>query len=168
MGIKTRLLVATLSVATPVVGYYEGRSLLAYVDPVGTPTICDGWTRGVRLGDQATPAQCDAYTRQGLEEAAAVFERWVPDNVANSLTPKTLAAFLSFIYNAGPGGKGVKDGFVWLKKGGHSTMLLHLQAGRIAEACAQLPYWSKAGGRQLRGLVLRREAERKLCEEGLQ
>lgn len=168
MGIKARLLVAALTVATPVVGYFEGRSLLAYLDPVGKPTICDGWTRGVQLGDQATPAQCDKYTRQGLEEAAAIFERWVPDSVTNSLTPKTLASFLSFIYNAGPGRPGVKDGFVWLKKGGHSTMLLHLRDGRVAEACAQLSYWTGAGGRQLRGLVLRRAAERKLCEEGLQ
>ncbi|MCY1533201.1 Lysozyme RrrD [compost metagenome] len=167
MGIKARLLAAAIGVATPVVGYFEGRNLLAYLDPVGIPTICDGWTHGVKLSDRATPAQCDDYTRRGLEDAAAVFTRWVPEAVVNSLSPETLAAFLSFIYNVGPGAPGVKDGFAWLKSGRHSTMLLHLQAGRIAEACAQLPSWARAGGRQLRGLVLRRQAERRLCEVGL-
>lgn len=167
MGIKARLLAAAIAVATPVVGYYEGRNLLAYLDPIGIPTICDGWTRGVRLGDQATPAQCDAYTRQGLQEAAVVFERWVPERVSSGLSPQTLAAFLSFIYNTGPGAPGIKDGFAWLKSGRHSTLLLHLQAGRVAEACAQLTRWTRAGGRELRGLVLRRQAERQLCEADL-
>ncbi|MDA8483609.1 lysozyme [Pseudomonas resinovorans] len=167
MGNKARLLAAAILVATPVVGKYEGRNLVAYLDPIGKPTICDGWTHGVRLGDRATPAQCDAYTRQGLEDAAAIFSRWVPLHVIDSLSPETLAAFLSFIYNVGPGGRDVKDGFVWLKNGGHSTMLRHLQAGRVAEACAQLPNWVSAAGKKLGGLVRRRAAERQLCEASL-
>ncbi|WP_054906981.1 lysozyme [Pseudomonas sp. NBRC 111135] len=167
MGIKTRVLAVALSVATPLVGYFEGRNLLAYIDPVGIPTICDGWTRGVKLGDQATPEECDALTRKGLEEAAKVFGAWVPQDVIDRLPAKTIAAFLSFIYNVGPGGPGVKDGFVWLKGGTHSTMLRELQAGRIAQACAQLSNWTRAGGSQLRGLVRRRAAERELCEADL-
>lgn len=167
MGIKTRVLAAALLVATPVVGHFEGRELIAYLDAVDKPTICDGWTRGVKLGDQATPEQCDALTRKGLEEAAQVFEAWVPQSVIDRLSAKTIAAFLSFIYNVGPGKPGVKDGFVWLKNGNHSTMLRELQGGRIAQACAQLPYWASAGGVQLRGLVRRRAAELTLCREDL-
>lgn len=167
MGIKARLLAAAIAVATPLVGYYEGRNLVAYLDPIGKPTICDGWTHGVKLGDRATPAQCDAYTRQGLEDAAAIFARWVPQKVIDSMSAETLAAFLSFIYNVGPGLPGVKDGFVWLKNGRHSTMLLRLQAGRIAEACAQLPNWTRAAGKELAGLIRRRAGELKLCEAGL-
>ncbi|MCY1289759.1 Lysozyme RrrD [compost metagenome] len=167
MGIKARLLAAAILVATPVVGHFEGRNLVAYLDPIGKPTICDGWTHGVKLGDRAMPAQCDAYTRQGLEDAAAIFARWVPQKVIDSLSPETLAAFLSFIYNVGHGVPGVKDGFVWLKNGRHSTMLLRLQAGRVADACAQLPSWISAGGKKLGGLVRRRAAERQLCEAGL-
>lgn len=167
MGIKARVLAAALLIATPVVGHFEGRNLLAYVDPVGIPTICDGWTRGVKLSDRATPEQCDALTRKGLEEAAHVFEASVPQQVIDHLPAKTIAAFLSFIYNAGPGAPGVKDGFVWLKSGRHSTMLQHLQAGRVAEACAQLSSWVSAGGQKLGGLVRRRAAERQLCEADL-
>jgi len=167
MGIKARALAAALLIATPVVGHFEGRELVAYLDAVDKPTICDGWTRGVKLGDQATPAQCDALTRKGLEEAAQVFGAWVPQDVIDRLPAKTIAAFLSFIYNVGPGGPGVKDGFVWLKSGTHSTMLRELQAGRIAQACAQLSNWTRAGSVHLRGLVRRRAAERELCEADL-
>lgn len=167
MGIKTRIALAIVA-ATPVVAYYEGRSLLAYLDPVGIPTICDGWTYGVRLGDVATPVECDQKTQVALQDAADVFERWVPVKVIASMDTKSIAAFLSFIYNVGPGKPGVKDGFVWLKNGRHSTMLLHLQGGRIQPACAQLSYWVSAGGRKFRGLVRRRAAERELCEAVLQ
>lgn len=166
MGVKARIAAAILMV-TPVVAYFEGRHLFAYLDPVGIPTICEGWTYGVQLGDTATPAQCDALTQQGLEEAAQIFERWVPASVIEQMPVESTAAFLSLIYNTGPGRPGVKDGFVWLKNGRHSTMLLHLQAGRVAEACAELPGWANAGGRKLGGLVRRRAAERVMCEAEL-
>lgn len=166
MGVKARIAAAVLA-ATPVVAYFEGRHLFAYLDPVGIPTICEGWTHGVKLGDTATPEQCDAFTQQGLEEAARIFERWVPARVIEQMPTTSVAAFLSLIFNTGPGAPGVKDGFVWLKNGRHSTLLQHLQAGRIADACAELSSWTRAGGRQLGGLVRRRAAERELCEAGL-
>ncbi|HHP7177414.1 TPA: glycoside hydrolase family protein, partial [Pseudomonas aeruginosa] len=49
-----------VAIASALVAAHEGRSLVAYVDPVGIPTICEGITAGVRLGDRATPQQCDA------------------------------------------------------------------------------------------------------------
>lgn len=153
----------TLAIATAIVGYFEGRSLVAYVDPVGIPTICDGWTHGVRIGDRATEQECDEYTRQALLDAEAIFNAWVPKHTVQSMPPSAKAAFLSFIYNVGPGGAGVKDGFVYLKSGRHSTMLQKLRADDIVAACRQLPNWTKAGGRELRGLVLRRQAEMDLC-----
>lgn len=121
----------------------------------------------MRLGDVATDAECDQKTLLALQEAADVFERWVPAKVIAGMDTKSIAAFLSFIYNVGPGKPGVKDGFVWLMNGRQSTMLLHLQGGRIQPACAQLSYWVSAGGRKLRGLERRRAAERELCEVAL-
>lgn len=57
--LKQRILAASLAGATGMAGvlvtYFEGRSLVAYLDPVGIPTICEGVTRGVRLG-QDQPA----------------------------------------------------------------------------------------------------------------
>lgn len=159
--------VGAAGIAATVVGYFEGRSLVAYVDPIGIPTICEGWTQGVKLGDIATDADCDAKTLAAIIEADDTFQRWVPDHVKDEMSHEAHAAFLSFIYNVGPGGPGVKDGFVYLKSGRHSTMLTRLRAGDIKGACNQLPYWTKAGGRELRGLVIRRQSEQSLCLNGL-
>lgn len=145
----------------------EGRFLPAYLDPVGIPTICEGWTRGVKLGDVATNAECDALTQQGIQEAWQLFERWVPADVRDAMPDHSVAAFLSFIYNTGPGAPGVKDGFVYLEKGTYSTMLRLLRAGDVAAACRQLPYWAMAKGRKLRGLALRRDREMAMCLKDL-
>lgn len=145
----------------------EGRVLPAYLDPVAIPTICEGWTRGVKLGDVATHAECDALTLQGIQEAWQLFERWVPADVRAAMPDTSVAAFLSFIYNTGPGAPGVKDGFVYLKKGTYSTMLLMLRSGDVAAACRQLPAWASAKGRKLRGLALRRDREMAMCLKDL-
>ena len=87
----------------------EGRRLGAYRAPIGIPTICEGWSRGVQMGDRATQAECDLLTRQDIQEAWEVFERWVPAHVRNGMPDQTLAAFLSFIYNVGPGQAGTPD-----------------------------------------------------------
>jgi len=158
---------AAIGIAAVFVPPHEGRSLVAYLDPVRIPTICEGWTGGVKLGDVATEAECDALTIRALHEADAIFVRWVPERVRAGMPAASYAAFLSFIYNVGPGGKGVKDGFVWLKSGRHSTMLRNLQAGDVAGACRQFPYWASAGGKKLRGLVIRRAEEMKLCLSNL-
>lgn len=158
---------AAISIATAFIAPWEGRRLQAYQDPIGIWTICDGWTQGVRRGDRATEAECDGYTKKGLEQAWEVFSRHVPAEVIEGMPPLTVAMFLSFIYNVGPGGKGVKDGFVWIKSGRHSSMLMHLQAGRVELACKQLPSWATAAGVRLLGLVRRRTAEERNCIAGL-
>lgn len=145
----------------------EGRRNRAYLDPVGIPTICEGWTHGVRLGQVATDAECDELTLRGIDQALDVFMRHVPQHVREQMPAETVAAFLSFIYNVGPGRAGVKDGFVWLKNGRNSTMLRHLQAGRIEHACLQMQYWVSAQGVRLRGLVNRRQREIALCVQHL-
>lgn len=145
----------------------EGRRTSAYLDPIGIPTICEGWTQGVRLGDRATHAECDELTLRGIDQALDIFMRHVPLPVRERMPAETVAAFLSFIYNVGPGKTGVKDGFVQLKNGRTSTMLAHLQAGRIAQACTQMPAWVTAGGVRFNGLVARRNREMALCLQHL-
>ncbi|MFL1552483.1 lysozyme [Pseudomonas sp. D47] len=167
MNKSVKVITLAIGLAIPTVGYFEGRHLLAYLDPVGIPTICDGWTKGVKLGDTATPAQCDLWTIQALEEAERIFDQAVPEPIRSSISPTSKASFLSFIYNVGPGKPGVKDGFIWLKDGRNSTMVQLLRQGRVAEACRQLPLWASAAGKRLNGLVLRRAAELQLCEAKL-
>lgn len=148
---KSRLLASALAIALPLVGYYEGRSLVAYLDPVGIPTICDGITQGVALGQTRTHAECDALLAAELGAAIAAVDRLV-----RSAQPDTRrAALASFVYNVGAGAFE------------RSTLLRKLNAGDVAGACAELSRWVYAKGRPLGGLVKRRAAERKLCEVGL-
>ena len=156
-----------VAIALAIIPKFEGRSLVAYLDPVRIPTICEGYTKGVKLGDRATEDQCNKYTLESIIEADAIFQVFVPQTVRDNISPQAHAAFLSFIYNVGPGKKGVKDGFVYLKSGRYSTMLTKLRMGDIEGACKQLPLWTTAGGKELRGLVIRRAEEMRLCLSGL-
>lgn len=155
---------AAITIAISFIPNFEGTKYVAYLDPVGIPTICSGYTPGVKLGDKATPEECDAKTIASLKEADRVFINSVPENIREDLHPNTYASFLSFIYNVGPGLKGVKDGFVVLKSGKESTMHRKLVAGDIKGACEQFKYWLRP---KLRGIQIRRAYEEKLCLSGL-
>lgn len=153
--LKQRILAVSLAGATGMAGVlvsnFEGRSLVAYLDPVGIPTICEGVTRGVRLGQTKTPAQCDALLQAELSIAMAGVDR----NVAKPQPETRRAALASFVYNVGePQFKA-------------STLLRKLNAGDARGACAELSRWVYAQGKKLQGLVNRRAAERELCEAGL-
>ncbi|TWC35075.1 lysozyme [Pseudomonas sp. SJZ079] len=151
MSLKTRALAGVLAIAVPLVGYFEGRSLLAYLDPVGIPTICDGITKGVELGQTASVAECDALLAAELGAAITSVDRLI-----QRPQPDTRRAALgSFVFNVGAGAFS------------GSTLLRKLNAGDIAGACAELSRWVYAKGRKLAGLVKRRAAERQLCEVGL-
>lgn len=155
MSLKQRVIVGALTgalgMAGAVVTWFEGRSLVAYLDPVGIPTICDGITAGVSLGRVATEAECDALLAEELGKAMQVVDR-----LAIHEQPDTRrAALASFVYNVGAGAFA------------RSTLLRKLNGGDVAGACAELSRWVYAGGKQLAGLVRRRAAERELCEVGL-
>ncbi len=129
---------------------FEGRNLVAFLDPVGIPTICDGTTQGVHIGQVATAQQCDAMTERDVTAALAVV-----DNAVVSPMPDTRrAALASFVYNVGP--------HSFLK----STLLKKLNAGDVVGACNQLTRFVYAKGHKLNGLVRRREAERQMCLKG--
>lgn len=151
MDLKTKIGTGVIAGAIALVAAWEGRSLIAYVDPVGIPTICDGYTHGVKLGDVAAPEWCDALTEQEVRKALAVVDRSVPQTLPDGVR----VALASFVYNVGPGAYG------------GSTLVRKLRSGDMVGACNQLPRWVYAGGKKLRGLELRREAERKLCLSGL-
>ena len=151
MDLKTKVGTSVMAAAIGLVAAWEGRSLIAYVDPVGIPTICEGYTQGVRLGEVATPAQCDALTEQEVRKALAVVDR----SVSYPLPDHVRVALSSFVYNVGVG--------AYAK----STLLRKLKAGDVAGACQELDRWVYAGGRKLRGLERRRHAERQLCLSSL-
>ena len=155
MDLQQRIIAASLSgtvgMAGMLVAHVEGRSLFAYFDPVGIPTICEGVTRGVRLGQTKTPAQCDALLQAELSVAMAGVGR----HVTVPLPDTRRAALASFVYNVGE------------TQFRASTLLRKLNAGDARAACAELSRWVYAKGTKLKGLVNRRAAERELCEVGL-
>lgn len=151
MDLKTKIAGGALAAAISLVAAWEGRSLVAYADPIGIPTICEGYTHGVKLGDVATPERCDQLTAQEVGKAMGVVDKSVP----KPLPDPVRVALASFVYNVGPG---AYQG---------STLLRKLREGDIRGACNELSRWAYAGGRKLRGLERRREAERQICLSAL-
>lgn len=131
---------------------FEGLRLKAYHDPVGILTIGYGYTNaagygdGVKLGDVWTKEKAEAMLVEGLEVFAAqirpMFKRQPNEN--------QFGAMLSLAYNIGAGAFG------------RSTCLKQFNAGNIARAADALTWFNKAGGKVLRGLDRRREAEKQL------
>lgn len=142
---------AVLLIATPFVADWEGLRTKAYLDPVGIPTVCYGHTRGVELGDEYTPAQC----QEMLNEEIRPYLQAVDDYIYVPMPDTRRAALTSFAYNVG------------IENFKRSTLRKKMNAGDTRGACNELKRWVFARGQWLRGLMRRREAERQLCLEGL-
>lgn len=124
----------------------EGVRYQAYDDGVGVWTIGVGHTKGVVKGDKIDDAKVDEFLRQDLESA----EYAVNTLVKVDLTQAAFDALISFTFNLGSGALS------------RSTLLKLLNAGDRAGAAAEFSKWTKAGGKELPGLVTRRAAERAL------
>jgi lysozyme len=82
-----------------------------------------------------------------------VFVKAVNRLVTASITQNEMGALVSFAYNCGT---------VNLKT---STLLKKLNAGNFLGAADEFLKWDKSGGKKLKGLTLRRAAERELFLE---
>lgn len=139
------------ALAIPLVMLYEGTVLQSYRDPIGIVTACVGHTGPeLRMGQRYTRQQCEDMLYGDLLKHAQAL-----DCIKQPMTDGQKAAFLSFAFNVG--NKALCD----------STLARKANAGDMAGACAELSRWTRAGGRELPGLVKRRAAERELCERGL-
>ena len=143
-----RIAVAT-AIATALAIPAEGLRQYAYYDPPGILTVCYGHTGDVEKHRKYSLEECQALLTKDMNEAIAAVERCVP-----GLPENVLAAFGDAVYNIGP--RIACDT-------SKSTAARLLKAGKIEEACRQLPKWNKAGGVPLPGLTKRRNAEMELC-----
>ncbi len=134
---------------------FEGLRLDAYVDPGtgGEPiTIGYGTTAraGVgivpRLGMKITKPEAEEYFRRALVK----FEAQIRPMITIPINDNEFGAFMSLAYNIGPGAFA------------RSSALRKFNAGDKAGAANAILLWNKAGGKVMRGLQRRREAERKL------
>lgn len=127
---------------------FEGCKLDAYQDIVGVWTIGYGSTgKDVVAGLKWNAAQAEARLKDDCQKFLAAIER----TVQVPLTSNQRGALLSFTYNLGPG----------CLKMLIDNSSLNIQKNYEATAERMLRY-NKAGGKEIRGLVRRRQAERDL------
>ena len=132
---------------------FEGLYLRPYLCPAGVPTIGYGATfyeDGTKVSMKDKPiskARAEALLLWHLEHG---FLPGVIRMCTGADTPERLAALLDFAFNLGLGN---------LKA---STLRKRVNQGDWLDAQVQIMKWNKAGGKALKGLTRRREAERQL------
>lgn len=143
---------AWIVLAVTLVAGFEGLYTHVYRDAVGVPTICYGATAAdkVDLSRTYTPEQCKAMLASDLVK----YDKMVHSCIKVALPPHREAALVSFTYNLGQGALC------------HGSVARNLNAGRVAAGCNAMLAYDRAGGRVLKGLVRRRQLERKLCLRG--
>lgn len=137
-----------MGIAVPFIAGWEGKSNVAYLDLAKVWTVCYGETRGVNQNTIKSDTQCaemlDARTLEFMGQVDALVK---PD-----LKPNQMAALTSFAYNVGMGSFA------------GSNLLKRVNKGDIVGACTyELPRWVFIGKKPSRGLMNRRNAEKKLC-----
>lgn len=141
----------TSDVGVDLITSFEDTRTKAYDDGVGIWTIGIGTTvypngNKVKQGDTCTLEQVKSYFKHDL----AKFETAVNESVAAPINQNQFDALVSLTYNIGAGA--FKD----------SALLKKLNKRDYQGAADQFLRWNKAGGKVMKGLVRRREAERAL------
>lgn len=139
-----------VSVAAALCRRFEGLYLRPYLCPAGVPTIGYGSTRyldgtPVRLTDPAISR--DMAERMLLQSIQREYLPAVLRLCPHIDTPERLAAIIDWTYNLGAGQLAA------------STLRKRINAGRWPEVPTEIRRWNRGGGRVLRGLEMRREAE---------
>lgn len=149
MQTRTKIAALSLSAAALVsIATWEGYRGSAYIPiPGDVPTIGFGTTKGVKMGDTIDPVRA----LQRKMDDVRKFEGALKTCVKVPLSQHEYDAFLSLSYNIGS------------KAFCGSTLVRKLNAQDYTGACKEILRWDTAGGRVIRGLTLRRQAEYKQC-----
>ena len=138
------------AIAAPFTTKFEGLSLTAYLCPAGHWTIGHGLTRingrAVKSSDIITKEQAEKLLIAELNSVKKQASNLVKVEVSRG----EFIALIDFAFNAGVGS---------FKR---STLLKKLNKGRYVDAGYEFRKWVYGGGRELPGLVRRREAEKTL------
>jgi lysozyme len=131
---------------------FEGLSFKPYPCPANIPTIGYGSTfyedgRKVSLKDDLITVK---RAEDLLKHQLGTFEAQVTSLLKIAVNENQFGALVSFTYNLGAGAFG------------KSTLLKLINEGKPTEAADEFLKWTKAGGKELPGLVKRRNAERDL------
>lgn len=125
-------------------------NFLAYLDPIGIPTIAWGFTRDennkkINLGDMWTRQRAVRHKNKLLDDTLADIFYFSPSLMYQS--PRRIAAVLSWVYNLGIGNYN------------QSTFKKKIDKQEWEDAYYECRKWNRAGGVVLKGLTRRREAE---------
>lgn len=142
-----------VEVAAALARRFEGCRLRPYLCPAGVPTIGYGATY-YEDGTRVTLFD-PAITKERAEQLLLwmVRNRYLPAVLKlcpGIDSPERLAAIIDFTFNLGAGNLKI------------STLRKRINAGRWNDVPVELRKWVKGGGKTLRGLVGRREAEASL------
>jgi lysozyme len=148
--------------ATYLTAPWEDTKNVAYWDKLGGVwTVCTGETKGVKKGDRYTDEQCAKMLYATLEKD---YRRPLQKCVKgyDALPISLQASLLDAAYNVG------------VSAICRSTAARRAEERDYASACHAVTRFNKAGGKTIRGLVLRREygdaqriGELELCLSGL-
>lgn len=136
---------------------FEGFSARPYRDPAGVWTIGLGSIWDFRQAPprrvtESTPWTSLATARLCLLAELHLAVLTVAQEVRQPLTDNQRAALEDFVFNLGAGNLAA------------STLLRDLNAGDFAGAAAEFDKWDHAGGKELAGLLRRRELETALFQ----
>ena len=128
--------------------HFEGYSPFVYRDVAGKATIGFGHLilPGQHFDEPMLPDEGDTLLRKDLERTVS----GVNDLIDIRLKQNQFDAIVCFTFNMGTG------------RLESSTLLKLVNEGRHAEVPAQFLRWDRAGGRPVKGLTIRREAEAEL------
>lgn len=143
------------AIAVAVIAGFEGYSGRAYDDGVGVHTVGFGTTRHpdgapVRPGDSVTPQRAVVMLARDADRIAQELAACIGEV---PLARHEWDAYVSWAYNVGS------------TAACNSTLVKRLKQTPpdYAGACRELLRFTRAGGRELPGLVKRRQAEYRLC-----
>lgn len=142
-----------VEIAAALARRFEGLRLSPYLCPAGVPTIGFGSTfyeDGTRVQLTDPPITRERAEALLLWMVRKVYLPAVMRLCPGVDSPGRLAALIDFTFNLGQG------------KLKASTLRKRVNAGAWDQAPTELRKWNKAGGRVLRGLTIRREAEASL------
>ena len=135
--------------------HFEGWSATPYMCPAAHPTIAWGaiWGRDGKRVTMSHPAVTKEQGTDLLKRDLNICERSVIQLINTELSDEQYAALVSFCFNLGSGSLEC------------STLRKKLNRGDYDGAAREFGRWVFAGGKRLRGLVLRRRAEMELFLE---
>lgn len=132
---------------------WEGLELRSYPDIVGVWTACYGETMGIKPGMKFTKQECeDKLLVRVVNDYYRPLTQCIPDFDRKPV--EWQAAAVSVTYNIGVGAAC------------KSTAARLAREGKIRESCHAWTKFNRAGGRVVKGLVNRRNAELAICLKG--